>query len=170
MSTRIGFRWLRAGHCLHPECIVQRGGRCRLERYPALVGLLLHPSRGPVLFDTGYSERFQEATSGFPERLYRWVTPVTLEEDEPLTVQLTRWGVHVEDVRHVVLGPGPEGAAQREPCLVRSIAHLRERIILHGRVPTSSLFSLALPRSARQEQPDACGSAGAMDSDAAARL
>lgn len=103
VTTRIGFRWLRAGHCLHPECIVQRGGRCRLERYPALVGLLLHPSRGPVLFDTGYSERFQEATSSFPERLYRWVTPVTLEEDEPLTVQLARWGVHVEDVRHVVL-------------------------------------------------------------------
>lgn len=102
MSPRIGFHWLRAGHCRHPECVVQRGGRCRVVDYPSLVGLLLHPTRGPMLFDTGHHERFLEATRPFPERFYRWVTPVALD-DEPLLEQLARLGIGSRDIGHVFL-------------------------------------------------------------------
>lgn len=100
MSARIGFRWLRAGLCRHPECVVQSGGRCRVVDYPSLVGLLLHPTRGPMLFDTGHHARFLEATRPFPERLYRWVTPVVLD-DVPLLQQLASQGIGAHDVRHV---------------------------------------------------------------------
>jgi len=100
MSPRIGFHWLRAGHCRHPECVVQRGGRCRVVDYPSLVGLLLHPTRGPMLFDTGHHERFLEATRPFPERFYRWVTPVGLD-DAPLLEQLERLGIGARDIGHI---------------------------------------------------------------------
>lgn len=100
MSARIGFRWLRVGQCRHPECVVQRGGRCRLVDYPSLVGLLLHPTRGPMLFDTGHHERFLEATGPFPERFYRWVTP-TAFDDAPLLHQLASQGIGARDVGHI---------------------------------------------------------------------
>lgn len=102
MSPRIGFHWLRAGHCRHPECVVQRGGRCRVVDYPSLVGLLLHPTLGPMLFDTGHHQRFIEATRPFPERFYRWVTPVALD-DAPLLEQLAGFGFGARDIGHVFL-------------------------------------------------------------------
>lgn len=102
MIPRIGFYWLKSGHCRHPECIVQRGGRYRAVNYPSLVGLLLHPTRGPMLFDTGHHKRFLEATNPFPERLYRWVTPIALE-DVPLVSQLSRLGIAANDIAHVFL-------------------------------------------------------------------
>lgn len=102
MSTRIGFHWLKSGHCRHPECVVQRGGHCRVVDYPSLVGLLLHPTLGPMLFDTGHHSRFIDATAPFPERFYRWLTPVVLD-DAPLVEQIARFGITASDVGHVFL-------------------------------------------------------------------
>lgn len=102
MSLCIGFHWLRSGLCRHPECVVQRGGRCRIVDYPSLVGLLLHPTHGPMLFDTGHHRRFIDATNPFPERFYRWVTPIELN-DAPLVEQLASFGIAANDIRHVFL-------------------------------------------------------------------
>jgi glyoxylase-like metal-dependent hydrolase (beta-lactamase superfamily II) len=80
-----------------------RGGQLRPATFPSLCALIHHPSEGPILYDTGYGERFAEATSAFPERLYRWITPVTLPDEEALTRQLAKRGVMPQDVRHVVI-------------------------------------------------------------------
>ena len=101
MSMTLKFHLLKVGHCSHPECVTQRGGKLSAAEFPALVGLLIHPTRGPMLFDTGYSKAFYDATQPFPERFYRWVTPFTLPSDEVLTTQLARYGYVPEDIRHV---------------------------------------------------------------------
>ena len=100
---RIEYHIYEAGHCTHPECATRRGASLAPIAYPALAFLLHHPQQGRVLFDTGYSEHFLDATRHFPERLYRAVAPVHLGAEEPLRVQLQRDGVTPSDIGHVVL-------------------------------------------------------------------
>ena len=80
-----------------------RGGRWRVCEFPALVGLLRHPTRGWVLFDTGYSQRFLEATARLPGALYRCVTPVRFDPRKALTLQLQALGVDKADIGAIVL-------------------------------------------------------------------
>lgn len=56
-----------------------------------------------MLFDTGYSDAFFEATRPFPERLYRWLTPVELPQEQRLASQLRQRGYGADDVTHIVL-------------------------------------------------------------------
>jgi glyoxylase-like metal-dependent hydrolase (beta-lactamase superfamily II) len=98
---RTSLTMLRVGHCGHPECLAIRGGAWRSGTFPALVGLIRHADAGAILFDTGYSEHFVHATARFPERLYRWTTPVTLPDDECLAPQLARHGIALHEVRYV---------------------------------------------------------------------
>lgn len=94
---------MRVGACRHPECITIRGGRWAVVDFPALVALVMHPTRGPILFDTGYADRFEEVTAPFPERFYRWATPYRLPREETLAHQLQQRGVQLEDIRLVVV-------------------------------------------------------------------
>ncbi len=92
---------LRVGHCTHPECLALRGGGLRSTTFPALVGLIRHPDAGALLFDTGYADHFLRATDAFPERLYRWATPVTLPPEECLLPQLARHGLAAHEIAGV---------------------------------------------------------------------
>lgn len=96
-------RILRAGSCRHPEAATRIGAGLKPAVFPALVGLILHPEEGPVLFDTGYDPAFFRATEPFPERLYRWATPVELAPGESLVEQLARLSISPHDVRRIVL-------------------------------------------------------------------
>jgi len=95
--------WLKVGHCRHPEWITLRGGRWRAAQFPSLTALIIHPSLGPVLYDTGYADHFHEETRVFPNKLYRWVTPVSLPAEERLDTQLLRLGVRMGDVSRVLI-------------------------------------------------------------------
>lgn len=77
---RVGFRWIERGSCRHPEAMTITGGSLCAVDFPALVGVIAHPTRGTFLFDTGYDPAFIEATDTLPERLYRWTTPVTISK------------------------------------------------------------------------------------------
>lgn len=79
---RVGFRWLERGSCRHPEAMTITGGSPCAVDFPALVGVITHPTRGIFLFDTGYDPAFLVATRPFPERFYRWTTPVSVGEAE----------------------------------------------------------------------------------------
>jgi glyoxylase-like metal-dependent hydrolase (beta-lactamase superfamily II) len=94
---------IRAGHCLHPQVMSIRDGSWRRVVFPSLSMLIVHPSRGPILFDTGYDPAFIQATIPFPERLYRWLTPVVLADGEQVASQIQRFGFEPREVRHVVL-------------------------------------------------------------------
>lgn len=94
---------MEVGRCRHLECIALSGGRFRMIDFPALVVLIKHPSRGPILFDTGYAEHFLEETRSFPERLYRIATPPRLLPEERLAAQLRGFGVAPDDVELVLV-------------------------------------------------------------------
>jgi glyoxylase-like metal-dependent hydrolase (beta-lactamase superfamily II) len=100
---RLEWRLLEVGHCLQLECGAIRGGRWRVCEFPALVGVLRHPERGWVLFDTGYSQRFLEATAKLPAALYRCVTPVRFDPRKALALQLDALGVDKADIGAIVL-------------------------------------------------------------------
>jgi glyoxylase-like metal-dependent hydrolase (beta-lactamase superfamily II) len=103
MTVALTFHLLKVGHCSHPECVTQRGGRLTAIRFPALVGLLIHPRIGPMLFDTGYGSAFFAATTPFPERFYRWVTPAELPDEETLAGQLQHYGYAPEAIRQLFI-------------------------------------------------------------------
>ena len=93
---------LQAGHCHHPEHVVLRSRRLTPMRFPALFALIEHPKAGVVLFDTGYSQHFEAATRRFPDRLYAWITPVTLPPGDAAKAQLATRGITAEDVAWVI--------------------------------------------------------------------
>ncbi len=95
-----GWHILKVGACRHPEIMTRKGGHLCPVNFPALVGLILHRD-GPVLFDTGYHRRFFAATETFPERFYRWATPVQYDDSDSLTTQLKRFGLETSDIRAV---------------------------------------------------------------------
>jgi glyoxylase-like metal-dependent hydrolase (beta-lactamase superfamily II) len=103
MARGVDIHLLEVGHCRHPEWVTQRGGAWTSCRFPALAVLILHPDAGAMLYDTGYAERFEQATTPFPERFYRWLTPMTLPADQRLDAQLQRYGVRLDDVRRVII-------------------------------------------------------------------
>ncbi|HEU5080516.1 MAG TPA: MBL fold metallo-hydrolase [Opitutaceae bacterium] len=60
-----------------------------------------HPDLGWILCDTGYGDSFFKATRRFPDRLYRWATPVTLRGTAASALRAI--GVCPENVRHIVI-------------------------------------------------------------------
>ena len=99
MSARVELKLLKVGSCRHCERMTLQGGRLTPVSFPALAALIIHPKRGPILFDTGYAAHFEHATNTFPERIYRWITPVSLPAHQTLKSQLNQFGFELDDVR-----------------------------------------------------------------------
>lgn len=101
--NEVSVKSLLTGYCMHPQVMSIRDGSWRPVAFPALAMLLVHPVEGPMLFDTGYSEHFLEATKHFPERVYRWTTPLKLMPGAAAELQVKRAGYDPLDVRHVII-------------------------------------------------------------------
>lgn len=99
----VGLTLLTAGACSHPEAVSRRGAPWRPIDFPALVGVIRHPERGVVLFDTGYAPRFFDATAHLPEALYARATPVRCAPHESALARLETLGIRADEVRTVVL-------------------------------------------------------------------
>lgn len=99
----LSFRLLESGYCVHPEATSRAGASWRRCEFPALVGLLHHPDRGWILFDTGYGQAFVDATRRFPASLYRIVTPVTWIPRQAAAAQIQALGIGVADIGSVVI-------------------------------------------------------------------
>ena len=97
------FKLLKVGHCFHPEAIVVRGGSWKSAIFPAIVTLIQHPAYGNILFDTGYADRFHTVTRSFPERVYRWLTPMELPQRECLQNQLEALDIGLEEIDYVFI-------------------------------------------------------------------
>lgn len=100
---RVGFRWLARGSCRHPEAMTMQGGSLCAVEFPAMVGVITHPEHGLILFDTGYDPDFLAATQPFPERLYRWTTPVRIGAGERWDGWLATHGIDRGAIRGVIL-------------------------------------------------------------------
>ncbi|WP_235941202.1 MBL fold metallo-hydrolase [Paenibacillus puerhi] len=102
-GTRVKLRLFTAGCCKHPEWVTLRGGALAPVSIPAMFACIEHPSRGYMLFDTGYASRFLEATDRLPARLYRMLTPVRFREEEGAAEQLRRSGIDPAEIGLIMI-------------------------------------------------------------------
>ncbi|MDX2249969.1 MAG: MBL fold metallo-hydrolase [Bacteroidia bacterium] len=92
-----------AGYCLAKEHHALKGGRRQNICFPALYALIQHPEQGWILFDTGYTQRFYEATQRFPGILYKWMTPTFIRPEEEAVAEVRRMGINPEDIKHIIV-------------------------------------------------------------------
>jgi glyoxylase-like metal-dependent hydrolase (beta-lactamase superfamily II) len=72
--------------------------------FPAFWALLQHPTLGNFVFDTGYAQRFLDATRSFPNMLYRLIVPVTFKEGDDVKSQLkSNFGIDNQDIKYVII-------------------------------------------------------------------
>lgn len=95
--------YFRVGSCCHPEWVTLRGGSLKPVSFPALAVLIQHPQHGCFLFDTGYSQRFYEATQPFPQRFYRWITPVQYAAQDDIVLQLAKKGIAPSEIKGIFI-------------------------------------------------------------------
>jgi glyoxylase-like metal-dependent hydrolase (beta-lactamase superfamily II) len=93
-------RFLNGGHCRQLLALIDRRS-WRWVKFHAVFLAVRHPLHGWVLIDTGYGERFAAATRGWPYRLYRWATPVTMAGTT--SEALRRAGIDPGEIRHVII-------------------------------------------------------------------
>ena len=96
-------QFLDAGYCTHPELVPMRNGRWNNMIFPSMFAVIEHPTEGIILFDTGYSMKFLEITRRFPERIYSLTTPVYLKPEDCADHKLSKLGINVTDVKHIVI-------------------------------------------------------------------
>lgn len=87
-----------------PERLILRGGTWKSVRLRVRYGLILHPSAGPVLVDTGYTpEAITGQGRGAMLRLYGAVLKPELNAAEQVLPVLARFGLSPRDVRTVIV-------------------------------------------------------------------
>jgi len=96
-------RILDTGSCRASLHHLISGGARSSVNVHSLVALLEHPTRGWMLWDTGYAGRIFDATKRWPYRIYRWVTPMKFSPQQSVVAQLAHIGLRRQDVRTVLL-------------------------------------------------------------------
>lgn len=97
----MGLAMCLTGACKHPEHSTRRDRGLGLAEYPMYAAVI---DRGGdrIVVDPGYAPRIREVTQSFPERFYRWATPMRIAPEQALAAQLDRLGL-LDTVRVVVL-------------------------------------------------------------------
>ncbi len=90
--------FLNSGYCTQSSYLAGRRSLA-WTRFHAVFVYLEHPVHGPAVIDTGYSPHFRPATEPFPERFYRWLTPVHLDPRKRPTTILQANGIHPERIK-----------------------------------------------------------------------
>lgn len=103
MSMQVKFTPLQVGSTRQLERLSRCDGRMQHIPFPALCGVIEHPVRGVILYDTGYAQAFFDATSRYPAKLYRQLLPVTLPSEQQLAAQLKLLGIGPADVTTVLI-------------------------------------------------------------------
>ena len=92
-----------AGHCYANENHTIKGGRRQQVTFNALWGLIQHPEKGWILYDTGYTERFFKATKNFPNKIYALMTKVYIDPENEIKAQLERNSIKAEEIEHILI-------------------------------------------------------------------
>ena len=92
-----------AGYCLAKAGHAVKGEKFANIPFKALFGLIQHPDKGWILFDTGYTRRFYKATRFLPNKIYALLTRVFIDERDEVRVQIKKAGIHCDDIRHVII-------------------------------------------------------------------
>ena len=105
--TKVKLHLGYAGYCLAKETHTIKGGNNINVKFNALWALIHHPINGYILFDTGYTKRFFEATKKYPNKLYANLTKVVLKKGEEVKEQLKildQYPLKEYDVLYQVIG------------------------------------------------------------------
>ena len=103
MLKEVKLHLFDTGYCLNFEKMVARDRPMKIERFYALVGLIEHPTFGPILFDTGYSSHVIQLCRRFPYLFYALITPIRFENSLSAANQIQKFGYKPEDIQHVIL-------------------------------------------------------------------
>ncbi len=129
---RTHLSWLERGSCSHPQAMTIGGGSLCPVSFPAMVGVIRHPSRGVFLFDTGYDPAFIAATRAFPERFYRWTTPVRIGPREEWRAWLSAHDIAESEIAGTIL-------SHFHGDHVAGMAHLADRPVFCARAGLEQL-------------------------------
>jgi glyoxylase-like metal-dependent hydrolase (beta-lactamase superfamily II) len=102
-ESEIKLSFYASGYCEVHTRIVNPINGIGKTRFYAVWALMQIPDIGYVLFDTGYSEAFYTATQSFPNRFYRWATPVTINKRNTAKAILAEKGVDLKDIKYVIV-------------------------------------------------------------------
>ena len=92
-----------AGYCIAKENDAIKGGENKKIKFHALWGLIEHPEQGYILFDTGYTHRFYNATKHFPNKIYSLITKVKIDKNEEVVNQLKKNGINSDEIKHIII-------------------------------------------------------------------
>lgn len=94
---------LKAGYCFQNELHTIIKGKNKRTKFYAMAVLLEHPDFGYMLFDTGYSEEFYNATKNFPYSIYAKITPVNIDNKSCVKAQLEGMGISPDEIKYVII-------------------------------------------------------------------
>lgn len=96
-------RFFKSGFCTsHSKVVDPRTSFVEIP-FAAVWALIDLPDGGFAMVDTGYSEHFITATNPFPDRLYRWITPIHLKPDETPLAILKGLGIAPTEIKWIVI-------------------------------------------------------------------
>lgn len=99
----MNIRFFASGYCEAHEKIVNPLNGKGVSKFYAVWALIYLPEFGNILFDTGYTKEFDKATSSFPERFYRWATPLHLKPHQTAKALLGNEGINADEIQYVII-------------------------------------------------------------------
>lgn len=100
---QIEYKILKAGYCLQNEQYSIMKGKKKQTKFYAMFVLIKHSEKGYILYDTGYSTEFYNASNKFPYSIYAKVTPVCIKNEESAKVQLEKIGIKNSEIKYIII-------------------------------------------------------------------
>lgn len=101
--SKVKFRLFEGGHCTASNHHALAGGTRESINFYATFALIKHPIEGYILFDTGYTERFYQATEIYPYKIYAKATKVFVSPEREATAQLLSLGIKATDIKYIII-------------------------------------------------------------------
>lgn len=97
------FQLFQAGYCTADRSHALRHAKRKTIRFIATFAYFHHPTAGHILFDTGYTRRFYDATRKYPNRIYAKITKTFILEKEEAAQQLESIGVSPGEINYIII-------------------------------------------------------------------
>ena len=101
--NNIEYKIFKTGYCLQNEIFAIMKGKNKKTKFYAMSVLIKHPKIGFVLFDTGYSKEFYNATQKIPYLIYGKITPVVINENDSIKFQLEKAGISSDEIKYIII-------------------------------------------------------------------
>lgn len=103
MATQVTLTLHPSGVTFAPEFVTTPNGGRRRVTVQALWARVEHPTQGTLLIDTGYSAHFEAATAHWPQRMWRWITPVQAAPEQGAAARLQAMGIAPASISQILI-------------------------------------------------------------------